>query len=274
MIPYCCHATKTAFALRRKRRKEERREGNKRNAALAIPDEKLIGDSSVVTVPKSNTFPLIRPNQRVSVVQFDFHNCITWLRHTRLRLHHTYRHKSLFTLSVICLANLGVWLWMFFNRDSSPPRASSSSWRQSNNRRGISEVVTWNRFAGPSSSTCSCVTLSKENEYMVTHIFVDLGWVDFELGVPPSCPSAQPLLPNSHKPRPNWADSGALTIQVNPVHKQIGHPVVFLALLWILAQRECKEGSTIQCSCVHNTATQWPALFIHTLQRATVSWGG
>ena len=51
--------------------------------------------------------------------------------------------------------------------------------------------------------------------YRVVHLFVDLGWVDFELSVPPSCPSAQPLLPNSHQAIQNWADSGTLKIQVS-----------------------------------------------------------
>ena len=36
--------------------------------------------------------------------------------------------------------------------------------------------------------------------YRVSHLLVDLGWVDFYLGVPPSWPAAQPLLPNSHQP--------------------------------------------------------------------------
>ena len=44
-----------------------------------------------------------------------------------------------------------------------------------------------------------------------------LGLVDFDLGVPPSCPAAQlaaqPLLPYSHQTRQN---SGTLKIQVNP----------------------------------------------------------
>ena len=44
--------------------------------------------------------------------------------------------------------------------------------------------------------------------YRVSHLPVDLGWVDFDLGVPPSCPAGQPLLPNSHQPRQNVADSG------------------------------------------------------------------
>ena len=48
------------------------------------------------------------------------------------------------------------------------------------------------------------------------HLFLNLGWVDFELGVPPSCPSAKPGLQNYQQPRQNWADSGTLKIHVNP----------------------------------------------------------
>ena len=51
--------------------------------------------------------------------------------------------------------------------------------------------------------------------YILQDMLVDLGWVDFDLGVPPCCPAAQPLLPNSHQPRQNWADGGTLKIQVN-----------------------------------------------------------
>ena len=42
-----------------------------------------------------------------------------------------------------------------------------------------------------------------------------LGWIDFDLRVQPCCPAAQPLLPNYHQPRQNWAESGILKIQVN-----------------------------------------------------------
>ena len=52
--------------------------------------------------------------------------------------------------------------------------------------------------------------------YRVSHVLVDQGWVDFDLGVPPFCPAPQTHLPNSHQPRQNWADSGTLKIQVNP----------------------------------------------------------
>ena len=37
--------------------------------------------------------------------------------------------------------------------------------------------------------------------YRVSHLLVDLGWVDFDLGVPPSCSAAQPLLKNFRQPR-------------------------------------------------------------------------
>ena len=53
---------------------------------------------------------------------------------------------------------------------------------------------------------------SRNFTYRVSLLLVCLGWVDFDLGVPPSCPAAQPLLPNSHQPRQNWADSGTLKI--------------------------------------------------------------
>ena len=51
-----------------------------------------------------------------------------------------------------------------------------------------------------------------------------LDLVYFDLGVPPSCP----LLPNSHQPKQNWADSGTLKIQVDPpkVLDQMNYPVV------------------------------------------------
>ena len=64
--------------------------------------------------------------------------------------------------------------------------------------------------------------------HRVIHLPYDLGWVDFDLGVPPSCLAAHPLLPNSNQPRRNWADSGIPKIPVNPtqVLGQMNHPVV------------------------------------------------
>ena len=48
--------------------------------------------------------------------------------------------------------------------------------------------------------------------------------------VPPSCPTAQPLLPNHHQPKQSLADGGTLKLsqnssQPNPIHEQMGHPV-------------------------------------------------
>ena len=51
--------------------------------------------------------------------------------------------------------------------------------------------------------------------YRASHVLVDLGWVDLDFCVLPSCPAAQPLLPNSHQPKQSWADGGTLKIQVN-----------------------------------------------------------
>ena len=53
-------------------------------------------------------------------------------------------------------------------------------------------------------------------KYRVPYLLVDVGWVDFNLCDPLSCPAAQPRLPNSHLPRQNWADSGTVKIQINP----------------------------------------------------------
>ena len=42
--------------------------------------------------------------------------------------------------------------------------------------------------------------------YRGSHLLVDLGWVDFDLGVPPSCPA----------PSAKFSDSGTLKFHVNP----------------------------------------------------------
>ena len=57
-----------------------------------------------------------------------------------------------------------------------------------------------------------------KNMYRVSHLVIDLGWVDFDMSFPPFCSAAKPLLPNSHQPRQNWADSGTITIEVNQNH--------------------------------------------------------
>ena len=49
--------------------------------------------------------------------------------------------------------------------------------------------------------------------YGASQLVVDLGWVDFDLRVPPSGQVAQPPLPNSHQPGQSLADRGKLKIQ-------------------------------------------------------------
>ena len=66
---------------------------------------------------------------------------------------------------------------------------------------------------------CTCIWISSIKppivslvwkEYLsicrVSHPLVHLGWIDFDVGVHPSCPAAQPLQPNSYQPRHSWVD--------------------------------------------------------------------
>ena len=52
--------------------------------------------------------------------------------------------------------------------------------------------------------------------YRVSHLVIDVSSVDFDLSVPPFCPTAKPLLPSSHHLRQSWADS-----QQNLVYDQM-----------------------------------------------------
>ena len=47
---------------------------------------------------------------------------------------------------------------------------------------------------------------------------MDLGWVDFDLGVPPSCSAAQPLLPLYHG-FAGFVPSGRADVSPECVHK-------------------------------------------------------
>ena len=49
-------------------------------------------------------------------------------------------------------------------------------------------------------------------KYRVSHLLVDLGWVEFDLGITPY----SQLLPSFHQLRQSLADSGTLENQVNP----------------------------------------------------------
>ena len=57
--------------------------------------------------------------------------------------------------------------------------------------------------------------------YRVSQVSWDLGWVDFDFCVPPSCPADQPLLPKSHQPKQSRAESGTLEIWVNITQSQL-----------------------------------------------------
>ena len=50
------------------------------------------------------------------------------------------------------------------------------------------------------------------DNYRVSHVLVDLGWLTL---ISVFLPDVQPLLPNYHQPKQSRADSGALKIQVN-----------------------------------------------------------
>ena len=52
---------------------------------------------------------------------------------------------------------------------------------------------------------------------MVPHLVVDLGWINFDLSVPPTHPTAKLLLSNYHQLRKSWANSGAIKIHLKPL---------------------------------------------------------
>jgi len=69
-----------------------------------------------------------------------------------------------------------------------------------------------------------------QHMYRVTHLLANLGWVDLDLGCYTLCPTAQPLLPNSHQPKQNRAEGGKAKIKINltQVRQEMCHPVVYL----------------------------------------------
>ena len=66
---------------------------------------------------------------------------------------------------------------------------------------------------------------------MVSHLLVDMSWVDFDLGVPPSCPVVQALLPIPvRSDRIGQTVELSKTSQPNTVHEQMEIPVIYLLL--------------------------------------------
>ena len=52
--------------------------------------------------------------------------------------------------------------------------------------------------------------------YKEGHLVADLGWDELILIAPPPCPVAMPILPDSHLPQQNLAESGKAKNEVNP----------------------------------------------------------
>ena len=63
--------------------------------------------------------------------------------------------------------------------------------------------TTLSSFGGKISLNLVHIFMTMLHVYRVAYVVANLGSVDLDLGVPPSCPTAQPLLPNSHQPRQN-----------------------------------------------------------------------
>ena len=63
--------------------------------------------------------------------------------------------------------------------------------------------------------------------YRASQVVVDLGWVDFDLRVPPSGPAAQQHLPNTHQPGKSLADRGKIK---NHVYDHLECPVRILQM--------------------------------------------
>ena len=55
----------------------------------------------------------------------------------------------------------------------------------------------------------------KMKMYRMGLVVVDLGWVNLDFNVPPSCRPTQPIEPNSHLLKHNKAGGGMTQIEVN-----------------------------------------------------------
>ena len=62
-------------------------------------------------------------------------------------------------------------------------------------------------------------------KYRASQLVVDLGWIDLDMRVPTSGPTAQPHLPHSHQPGKSLADRGILKIQSTQPRSTTNCPV-------------------------------------------------
>ena len=76
-------------------------------------------------------------------------------------------------------------------------------------------------FIGGRGRHCSFIRWLLLSHHRVSHLLVDLGWIDFDLGVPPSCLAASAKFPLAHA-EPGRQVNTQNQSQPNPVHEQMG----------------------------------------------------
>ena len=124
-----------------------------------------------------------------------------------------------------------------------PTSAWASAWRGSS--RGTSQARTrragephcerWRQFQTISNKALANINLDNlimitiMPPYRVGMVLSYLGWVDIGLGVPPSCPTYQPVPPNFNLLKRNLAGGGISKIKVNPT--QVTDPVCIANLV-------------------------------------------
>ena len=81
--------------------------------------------------------------------------------------------------------------------------------------------------------------------YRVNLVVADLGRVDFNFDVPPSCPAVRPILPNTCVPKQNWADNGTPRIRVNPTRFTMQFGKCIFLTIRILISQKCGRFSLI-----------------------------
>ena len=79
-----------------------------------------------------------------------------------------------------------------------------------------------------------CYDVCSHYVYRVGLVVVHLGWVGFDLNVPPCCPAAQQIQPNSHLPKHNLAGSGMTQIYVNQTQSTTTSPSLYSQVTLVL----------------------------------------
>ena len=86
-----------------------------------------------------------------------------------------------------------------------------------------------------------------------SQMVIDLGWVDFDLRVPPSGQAAQPHLPNSHQPGKGLEDGGILKIQSSQPRSTTNRDALYISRINIrtreLALHRRQSGGVLVVLC-------------------------